>query len=489
MKNILKNILLVVGFFLYFGNNSVFANNINVDVNGEMIQLEQEAINENGRVLVPLRDICENMGYNVRWNEETRKIYIKKDFAKVIFSIDKNNIIVNNREINIDVAPRIVAGRTYVPVRALVEAFDGDIEYIESENKVKISCNMNGNKNKVIFLEKEQKREIDGKKVTFLVSIPQILNYKDELAIDRINSYYKKEGRNAVENLKNVEVDNTVKCEGLVYRLHHNNDNIISFVCLNYITVDGAVTPPVNKIYSGDVFNIKTGEKLRIQDILKGTQKEIEQFLISQLNKIDGCKRTFYYNISAKDIENCVKEDRYYFYIDNGKLVLDTYFGEASIDISRNKELFNERFLDAMFGKDTDEEYRVIESAHKYFNKDAKIVDKTILGQDECYVFDGKNEIIAIDRSGEKIYIVKEVGDVYKILETKKVNDEIGNLTALKLVMEKMNLKDYSYELGGVLRENDEEYIIVTMRDLEEKVEPSLAVDKKTGAILAYYFE
>lgn len=489
MNRKLKNVLLVVVFFLYFGINNALAGDMSLVLNNEPIKLDM--FNENGRVLVPLRKICDDMGYNVSWDEDTRKASIKKDFTNAIFTVGEKDIIVNNKKIGIDVAPRIVGDRTYVPIRVFAEAFNDDIEYIEAENKINIKTNTNGNKNTVLFLEKKEEKDLGNRKSNFSISVPQILNYNNEVSLDKINSYYKKEGCNMIKGFRNIDTnvgDNILdEYSGVNYYLCHNNGNIISFLRIDYIKVCGVAKP--DQVKSGDVFNIKTGEKLKIQDILKGTDEEIEEFLISELDKIDGWKRKCYYDINKEEIKDCVKEDKYYFYIDNGKLILGAFFGETGINISKNKELFNERFLEVMFGKDTDEEYRVIEEAHKYFNKDVKIIDKTTLGNDECYVFYGKGELVAIDRSGEKIYLIQESDNVYKVLEEKRVNNEIGNLTSLMLVINKMNLKDYSYELGGILREDEEEYTIVTMRDLEEKIESSVAVNKKTGEILAYYFE
>ena len=95
MKKGLRSTFLVFGALLALGKD-VFAKDIKVLMNDIQINIPQRCIVEDGQVFVPLRAICEKMGYDVSWDSEERQVRLKKDFKDVVYRIDKNGISVNN---------------------------------------------------------------------------------------------------------------------------------------------------------------------------------------------------------------------------------------------------------------------------------------------------------------------------------------------------------------------------------------------------------
>ena len=83
----------------------------------------------NGRTLVPVRIISENLNADVQWNNDTREVTISKDGIQIVLGIDKPDVFVNGVAESIDVAPKIIDSRTMVPIRFLSERFNLTVEW------------------------------------------------------------------------------------------------------------------------------------------------------------------------------------------------------------------------------------------------------------------------------------------------------------------------------------------------------------------------
>ncbi len=117
---------------------------ITVLVDGKQSEFDVQPIIENDRTLVPMRAIFEAMNKKVTWVEVTRSAWAEDKKTLVYFWADgesryisKRDIIEQNgtrhleneRDIEIDVPARIVGDRTLVPLRAISEAFDCDVQW------------------------------------------------------------------------------------------------------------------------------------------------------------------------------------------------------------------------------------------------------------------------------------------------------------------------------------------------------------------------
>jgi hypothetical protein len=71
--------------------------NVSVTVDGEKVVFPDAKpfIDENGRTLIPVRFVTEDLGATVEWNAEDREVYITKDKANVLIRIGHEKILVN----------------------------------------------------------------------------------------------------------------------------------------------------------------------------------------------------------------------------------------------------------------------------------------------------------------------------------------------------------------------------------------------------------
>lgn len=130
-KKVISIVLSLV--FILSLSNAVFADNgITVKLDDKQLTFDVPPQIIDGRTMVPMRKIFEELGASVDWNAETRTITSKKGTTTISLTIGVETIAVNNSVKSLDVAPSIIDGRTLVPVRAISEAFNLDVEW-ESE--------------------------------------------------------------------------------------------------------------------------------------------------------------------------------------------------------------------------------------------------------------------------------------------------------------------------------------------------------------------
>lgn len=111
---------------------------IKLIVGGITVETDVAPFIENGRTLVPIRIISETLGFKVDWFGEEEKVVIgdPKDEgsgnALSLFIGDKTAYVSEYETVTLDVAPKIVNGRTFVPVRFVAEQFGLKVDWDES---------------------------------------------------------------------------------------------------------------------------------------------------------------------------------------------------------------------------------------------------------------------------------------------------------------------------------------------------------------------
>ncbi len=109
-----------------------------ITVNGQILRTESGAFTQNGRVLVPMRDIFESLGAQVNYNNLTREIAAQRGTTVVRLSIGSNQASVNNVAVMLQSAAQSFGGRTYVPLRFVSEAMGATVNYNGAQQLVSI---------------------------------------------------------------------------------------------------------------------------------------------------------------------------------------------------------------------------------------------------------------------------------------------------------------------------------------------------------------
>jgi uncharacterized protein YbbC (DUF1343 family) len=95
-------------------------------------------IDENNRVIVPLRAIGEALGAEIDWDEGTRTAKFSKKGREVLFVIDSQEALVNREVTSMDTCPVIKDGRTMLPLRYVGEFLGAKVDWDDQTSTVQI---------------------------------------------------------------------------------------------------------------------------------------------------------------------------------------------------------------------------------------------------------------------------------------------------------------------------------------------------------------
>jgi hypothetical protein len=107
-------------------------------INDKTVKLDAAPKIVNGRTLVPLRFVAEAFGAEVKWNSVFKLVIIKLGDKEIILQIGTGYASVNGVKYNLDTAPSISSGVTFVPIRFISDALNSSVEWDEKTKTVTI---------------------------------------------------------------------------------------------------------------------------------------------------------------------------------------------------------------------------------------------------------------------------------------------------------------------------------------------------------------
>jgi len=135
----MKRVALAVGAAFMTGSLVAAAPMIETQLNGRNLTFDQNPVLEEGRVLVPLRGIFENLGADVLYDPQTKQIKATRDGKVVELTLGERQAFVNGQQVYLDVPADTIAGRTMVPLRFVSEAMGADVKWRSATRTVAIS--------------------------------------------------------------------------------------------------------------------------------------------------------------------------------------------------------------------------------------------------------------------------------------------------------------------------------------------------------------
>ena len=93
----------------------------------------------NDRTMLPARFVAENLGADVKWDNDTRKVTITKDDITIIITIDSQTAFANGTAIVLDSPAFIENDRTYTPLRFIAEKLGADVEWDGETQEITIT--------------------------------------------------------------------------------------------------------------------------------------------------------------------------------------------------------------------------------------------------------------------------------------------------------------------------------------------------------------
>ena len=110
-------------------------------VNDHIVYSDVYPYIKNSRTYVPIRFIAEELGYDVKWDGANKKVTMTNDGTTVELTIGSNKMMVNGKAVLLDAPAEIRDDRTFVPLRAIAEAFGEKVDYSKDYKAVYIGEN------------------------------------------------------------------------------------------------------------------------------------------------------------------------------------------------------------------------------------------------------------------------------------------------------------------------------------------------------------
>ncbi|MGI5949532.1 copper amine oxidase N-terminal domain-containing protein [Peptoniphilus sp.] len=177
MKNKLSKITILLITIVAMLTTFAFAAKVpTIEYNGKVVKTDVDPFISEDRTFVPIRFVAETLGKKVEWNNEKRIVTITDDAKTIKLTIGNKKALVNDKEVQIDVAPLIKKDRTFVPIRFVAENFDAKIDWDNANYKViiqdnKANLNLNSEEEKyydeISSLQAQLSKEFDNFKKSF----------------------------------------------------------------------------------------------------------------------------------------------------------------------------------------------------------------------------------------------------------------------------------------------------------------------------------
>lgn len=116
-----------------------YAQEVTVKIDEQKLECPVAATIKNGSTMVPMRAIFEALDMDVEWNDEEKSVTATNGEDTIKLTIGEKTMKVNGEEIELNSAPYIENGSTMVPVRAVSESVEATVEWNGDDYEVNIT--------------------------------------------------------------------------------------------------------------------------------------------------------------------------------------------------------------------------------------------------------------------------------------------------------------------------------------------------------------
>lgn len=270
-------------------------------INGEGLNPKETNvyIKENGSIMIPLRDLSEALGYEVKWNGEKRLVELNKGNQYIMVKIDEDYYSFGKMApIKLGNAAEINANRTYVPLKYAEDILKAEVttdetgvinvKTKESSDKKELNSNIVGeitsikktDKNTLILIEENIAGSEDKKQIVLYVDeetkiIDPVTN--EEISLDDLNEGDK------VRGFYGPKVTQSIPAKSKAEKIE-----VLKGVDIKTGTISKIIKDENSRIFIGDrmngmILNInentkivtKDNKELRLENLKEGMNVEV----------------------------------------------------------------------------------------------------------------------------------------------------------------------------------------------------------------------
>lgn len=243
---------------------------LTIKLNGTSI--EAKAYEREGSLYLPVRKVCEPLGYDVGWSQTDQTVTIDGNGKSISLNFKESKIKSNDHDYFMTDGNVVIGNRTYMKADFFSDYFPLKIQWDKAKNPVRINS-ITENTIKI----KTVKEASETRALIKTVQYPQIEGLESKVIQDEINGIFKGLAGSAVqEGIKNVadlapyvlqNPDMPSQCETYFnYQVKYNQNNVLSLIFLDYQYAGGAHGSTVESSYT---INLKTGKMYSLKDLFK----------------------------------------------------------------------------------------------------------------------------------------------------------------------------------------------------------------------------
>ena len=125
----------------YFDSMELTIGSETITLDGKTQQMDVAPVLRNDRTMLPIRAVAEAAGATVSYDSATQTVFINSTYGDEIECTVSSNFMTVNAELcSLDAPSYIENNRTYLPVRAVAEALQLDVEWVSETSTVLISA-------------------------------------------------------------------------------------------------------------------------------------------------------------------------------------------------------------------------------------------------------------------------------------------------------------------------------------------------------------
>lgn len=284
--------------------NAADSTQVNISLNGSKI--DAVGIVDRRNICLPLRSICEELGYKVDWSGTDSQIHISKADKNITVELKKYKITSANGHtyyMSGDDYVKTVDGAAYIGKGFFEDNFGFKVTMDTLNNTVEIES---VTQNDITITNINETSSTDTIDVT--LNYPQIDGISDKNVSDKINAVLKQDAQDAKNQGIQTAQQIAEETKGYIgeinkdetyfdYRIKYNQNGLLSLILLNYQYTGGAHGMTKQTSYT---FNLKTGEQIALKDLMKPGSDYVltyNKIVNSEIIKRELCPLTSFENI------------------------------------------------------------------------------------------------------------------------------------------------------------------------------------------------
>ncbi|AST58611.1 copper amine oxidase [Thermoanaerobacterium thermosaccharolyticum] len=109
-----------------------------VRTKGREVKFDVSPVIKSGTMLIPVRAVVESLDADVNWDAATNTVTITKGDTTIVFDLNSSKVYVNGSEVTLSMPAMEISNRTFVPIRFIAETLGVNINYDDKTGNVDI---------------------------------------------------------------------------------------------------------------------------------------------------------------------------------------------------------------------------------------------------------------------------------------------------------------------------------------------------------------